>query len=335
LVTEVMVVAKQTQLQKWAVGALLFGGFWLCFFLDLTGLEAHQWLGVALGALAAYHLIVHWAWVKAVSQRFLARTSGQARLYYLLDAVTAFGLVLILVSGLVISTWLNLPLANYLVWKDLHVVFSSVTLLAVVVKLATHWRWLVRSTRQQARSWRPSRGGRPTVQPAAVLVTRRDFLSLAGVLGASSVAALANVWDFAAPAQTTVAQAAPVATAMATPKAVATPATVAQAQVAVSPVTVAQTQGGRGRGRRQDAPAVAQTSSATAGSTGIASSPSDSSASSPIDSSAGSPAEDLATTAAVTTACVVRCDQHCSYPGKCRRYVDKNGNGLCDLGECL
>jgi hypothetical protein len=26
--------------------------------------------------------------------------------------------------------------------------------------------------------------------------------------------------------------------------------------------------------------------------------------------------------------------KHCSFPGDCRDYVDSNGNGLCDLGEC-
>jgi len=33
--------------------------------------------------------------------------------------------------------------------------------------------------------------------------------------------------------------------------------------------------------------------------------------------------------------CVIRCTRACAYPGKCRRYVDENGNYLCDLGECL
>ncbi len=35
------------------------------------------------------------------------------------------------------------------------------------------------------------------------------------------------------------------------------------------------------------------------------------------------------------TNCVVRCPNGCSYPGRCRRYIDGNNNGKCDLGECL
>jgi hypothetical protein len=34
-------------------------------------------------------------------------------------------------------------------------------------------------------------------------------------------------------------------------------------------------------------------------------------------------------------ACVIRCSKGCSFPGRCRKYVDANGNDLCDLGECL
>jgi len=33
--------------------------------------------------------------------------------------------------------------------------------------------------------------------------------------------------------------------------------------------------------------------------------------------------------------CVVRCPRGCAFPGQCRRYIDENGNDLCDLGECL
>ena len=32
--------------------------------------------------------------------------------------------------------------------------------------------------------------------------------------------------------------------------------------------------------------------------------------------------------------CTVVCDKGCVYPGQCRRYIDENGNGFCDLTEC-
>jgi len=50
---------NKDQNSKWLVDITLFTGFVLAFFLDLTGLELHQWVGVAAGGLATYHLITH------------------------------------------------------------------------------------------------------------------------------------------------------------------------------------------------------------------------------------------------------------------------------------
>lgn len=44
----------------------------------------------------------------------------------------------------------------------------------------------------------------------------------------------------------------------------------------------------------------------------------------------------VATTQSTTSStCVVRCPNGCSYPGRCKRYTDSNGNGRCDWGECM
>ncbi len=36
-----------------------------------------------------------------------------------------------------------------------------------------------------------------------------------------------------------------------------------------------------------------------------------------------------------SSGCTVRCNKRCSYPGRCRRYVDSDQNGRYDLGECV
>jgi hypothetical protein len=101
------------QKTKWWVDAILFTGFITAFFLDLTGVALHQWIGMLAGALAAYHLITHWDWVEAVTQRFFGRTSGQARLYYLIDGGIMLGFASMIFTGLVISTWLSWALQKY------------------------------------------------------------------------------------------------------------------------------------------------------------------------------------------------------------------------------
>lgn len=177
------------QQRNWLIDAALFGGLLLAFWLELTGVAVHQWLGVAIAAGAGYHLITHWAWVKSVTARFFAKTSEQARQYYLVDAAVLIGLATITMTGLIISTWLNLTLSNFAAWKSLHVIASISTLAAVVVKVGLHWRWIVSTARRYIL---PKAAPAPEVKPAAAnALGRREFLRLMG--GVSTVAVIATI----------------------------------------------------------------------------------------------------------------------------------------------
>jgi hypothetical protein len=190
---EVLMNTKQKT--NWWIDIVLFTGFIATFFLDLTGVEAHQWIGILSGALAAYHLILHLDWVEAVSKHFLTKTSGQARLYYALDALLLLGFVFIGVTGLIISTWLNLSLSNFTVWLNLHITISIATLMTLLLKLAFHWRWIVRTTRKIWTEPVMAPEKNATVQPTKVSsnqMGRREFLQVMGVMGAVSFLALAN-----------------------------------------------------------------------------------------------------------------------------------------------
>jgi hypothetical protein len=254
---------RNPQKTNWIVDAALFGGFLLALWLDLTGLPMHQWLGLAVVTLAGYHLAAHGRWVVAVTGRFFGRMSRQARAFYAVDAGLAVGFAAILVTGVVISTWLNLSLASYAAWRSLHVLASLLTLALVVAKIGLHWRWIAgvarRSILQPIRT--PAQPGSAHPAPAAIRVDRRDFLKLMGGVGV--VALLAGV----------------------------------------------QALSGDG-GAETQASSAAQAAGNTDALTG-------------------------ASSQSTTGSCVVRCRKGCSYPGHCRRYVDGNGNGLCDLGECL
>lgn len=120
----------------------------MSFWLDLTGFALHQWLGEALASGVGVHLRVHWCWVKTITTRFFGHTSGQARRFYLIDASLLLGFSLILLTGLVISTWLGLTLSNYELWKNLHVFSSVFALVVVVTKIGLHWRWIVKVARR-------------------------------------------------------------------------------------------------------------------------------------------------------------------------------------------
>ena len=271
------------QKSKMLVDALLFSAFIVAFFVDLTGISLHQWIGVAVGALAAYHLVTHWNWVSAVTKRLFGHTSGKARLYYLLDATILLGSILMLGSGLVISTWFNLPLSNYDVWREVHIVSSIGTLLVTVLKLGLHGRWIQEAVKNVFS---------PPAAPRDVrLSNRRAFLGVMGIVGLASFFALSN-----AVKGLQLSQADPVTPV---PQAETTPSTPA-ASVSIAtdqPVAIDQSE------------SILTVTAATATAT--------------------------QTQNSVASACSVRCPRGCSYPGRCRKYTDANGNDRCDLGECL
>jgi hypothetical protein len=251
---------RDKQKRNWIMDATLFGGFLLALWLDLTGLAVHQWLGLAVGALAGYHLWVHWSWLRAVTGRLFGRTSKQSRMFYAVDAGLAAGFSIILLTGLAISTWLDLSLASGAAWRNIHVLASILTLALLMAKIGLHWRWIAGVARRRI-FLAPAPGKPGDAQPAsgAVRVDRRDFLKIMGIAGAAALLAGVNVLA--------------------------------------------------------DGGALTAASPAPEASTGATALASDALASD-------------------TSTCVVRCPRRCSYPGRCRRFTDANGNGRCDLGEC-
>ena len=176
---------QDKQKRNWLIDAVLFGGFLGALWLDLTGVAVHQWLGIAVGALAGYHLVAHWTWVEAVTSRLFGRTNRQSRQFYTVDAGLAVGFVTIAVTGLVISTWFDLGLASYAVWRNIHVLASVVTLALVVGKIGLHWRWIVSTARRRIFPAPVPAGQTAPAQPTPAVVQRAGVIRAADGRGGS------------------------------------------------------------------------------------------------------------------------------------------------------
>jgi len=271
------------------VDIILFVGFILCFFLNLTGVIIHQWLGIILCVLAVIHLLQHDAWVKNLLRRF-SELHARPQALFLLDAAIALGFLGILVTGLIVSTWLNLPITNMSGWLDIHTAFSIETLFFLLVKIGFHWRWISNAIRSlfgknpaalpipQTVVRNPSLAHVP--QPVGKQISRRDFLAVMGVAGLASYLAVSSLLK--------------------------------EDQVVASGQSIIET-----------ATTTPTTAVTTMQST----------------STTAPPATSAPTATAVPTqaayTCTILCRDGCSYPGRCHRYVDSNGNGKCDNGECL
>ena len=289
---------NKKQKTNWWIDLILFISFLITFFLDLTGLVLHQWIGIVAVAIAALHLLLHREWVKTMFKRFFTMRLNKAHLNLILDLTILTGFVLIGLTGVVMSTWLNLPLPNYDGWRQVHITSSVATLVLIMIKVGLHLRWIEQTTRKMLTSAVRVPAGYPVPQPASETgksIGRREFLVTMGIVGTASAIALVSASRslaeslnaneaaelLADPTQT------PTSTVTATQEPTVTAESTATEELATQTPTVTATQ-------------VIPT----------------------------------ATTAAETN-CTVRCNRGCSYPGHCRRYTDANGNGLCDLGECL
>lgn len=281
---------------KWWVDALVFSGFLILFSLDLTGVSLHQWLGVGVCVLAVYHLLIHWPWVKSVAARFTSKTSSQARQYFLLDLLLGIGFLTMLVTGLVISTWFNLSLDNFYAWKNVHVIASIGSLSVLLIKIGLHWRWIASTTRKVfARRASAPVAVASRVNASEKVLDRREFIKIM------------------APAT--------LLTAVAVSGAVKAIQTGSLETLATGYVQAAS--GVTDQSVQQVSTQVSSTSTAEA--------------TSAVTTQPTQAAVQATSTPQAVTACSYSCRKgnHCSYPGRCHDYRDSNGNGLCDLGECL
>lgn len=286
---------------NWIVDAVLFFGFILAFWMDLTGLDVHQWLGVLIGLFIGYHALVHWNWVKCTLSMLLRRWCRKPMTYMILDTILAFGFLTILVTGLVMSTWFKLNLPAYETWRVVHILSSIWTLVLLVVKLVLHWDWIEAVARRYIFP-APQRETVPTVDFA-----RREFLGILGVVGVSAGLAMLSANK---------ALMRGVSSAAAFDTGATQTAKTEPAQAASTPAAAQATPTTASPAARATATPVAPT---------------------PVAPSPSTPAPTPTPTPlpTATATCVVRCPRGCSYPGRCRRYTDRNNNGRCDLGECL
>jgi hypothetical protein len=288
----------KNQKSNWLLDVAILLGFLVSFFLNLTGLAVHQWLGVAVFLGIMFHMVNHWDWVKSVFSKFFGKVSGRARIYALIDGLLLYGFVMIIETGLVISTWFNLSLTNYEVWLDIHIYSSIVTLLLAVLKVGLHWRWMAKTA---SKIFKPAPRLAPqglTTSPQVSSVSRRDFLVTMGLVGLGSALAISNVL----PSLKKVSASSEVA------KSVDVTATTAATQ---AQATTASTQAQAATAVPTDAPTVIPTATAQ-------------------------PTAVPTVAAQNSLVCYATCPKgrHCSFPGECGRYTDSNSNGKCDLGEC-
>ena len=302
----------------------LLASFLLTYFLDLTGLELHQYLGIAAAGILAIHIITHWEWVEKVSEHIFSKVSGRVRVYYLLDGMLLLSFFLITITGVLISTWLDIFLSNYLLLRSIHIFYSIVGLLLLIVKMGLHWKFFVKVFSPVRFSMKKAPA---TSVNSGVVYSRRDALKTIGIISAVGIFGVYKAASAVIIPKSTATLLPEVKTSTDAPAVSQATAPAAAITPQEEPITqTAHTGGGQKRGRRNSSSLQENLSQPASEQTPEQTLPQPSQEILPDNPQEFNiPIED----------CVVRCDRGCAFPGLCRRYTDQNQNQLCDLGECL
>ncbi|MBN1201250.1 MAG: hypothetical protein JXJ20_05280 [Anaerolineae bacterium] len=129
------------------VDVALFTLLMLVIHPHATGIETHQYIGMALLGGIVIHLVLHRHWITAVISRRSDRVPRRTRLLFWLDTFLAAAFALTLVTGLAIApAFGNDNPPEHLV--GVHHGGAVLVVLGMLLHLVTHRKWLVTMTRR-------------------------------------------------------------------------------------------------------------------------------------------------------------------------------------------
>ena len=117
-----------------------------------SGFKFHEWIGLAFILPLILHIVVSWDWVTTTWKRALDSEAPRARINFLLNTALFVMMVVIVVSGLVISEYalpaVGIKTSAQLRWEQLHNFTSSLIAPVVALHLALNWNWIKRAIRR-------------------------------------------------------------------------------------------------------------------------------------------------------------------------------------------
>ncbi len=139
-----------------------------------TGVAIHEWLSLALGGTIVVHLLLNWNWIVGITSRLFSKVAKGQRFNYSLNwALFASG-IMIMLSGLMISKtimpFLGITLASGGAWRELHSLFTNITMVLMGLHVAVHWSWITSMFRRLL----PRRASSPQVVIHAMSMHRKD-----------------------------------------------------------------------------------------------------------------------------------------------------------------
>ena len=147
------ITRDRTALAFW-LDALLLALFLLIQSPRITGVAAHEWIGLAIAAPLLVHVLLSWHWIVSKPARLMARGTWRQRINYLINVALFVAMVIAIVSGAVVSR-VALPAVGIHTiydadWFETHDFWSNVLFVCIGLHLAMNWGWVLAVMRRNA-----------------------------------------------------------------------------------------------------------------------------------------------------------------------------------------
>jgi hypothetical protein len=120
----------------------------------ITGVAAHEIIGIAIAVPLLLHMLLSWHWIISKAKRLFANGSLRTRINYAINVGLFLAMVLVIVSGIMVSRvvlpWAGMPTIYDGDWFELHDSTSNVLFVAVGLHLAMNWGWVLAALRRRA-----------------------------------------------------------------------------------------------------------------------------------------------------------------------------------------
>ena len=120
----------------------------------ITGVAAHEWLGIAIAVPLLLHTLLNWHWIISKAPRLFLNGSLRTRINYAINLVLFIVMVVVIVSGMVVSRVvlprMGMPTIYDRDWFALHDSASNVLFVAIGLHLAMNWGWVLAALRRRS-----------------------------------------------------------------------------------------------------------------------------------------------------------------------------------------
>ncbi|REG82901.1 DUF4405 domain-containing protein [Marinomonas pollencensis] len=145
---------QNLQKTRYVMDVLLIISFMLISAPQSTGIPLHEWGSLLFIVPFMIHLLLHWEWIKKSAKRFVRKMTFKERFSSALNYLLYMMMLLIFVSGFLVSVSLlptlhiTIPVQDF--WSKIHNEFASFIMPVIGIHLALHWRWIVNMVKKMS-----------------------------------------------------------------------------------------------------------------------------------------------------------------------------------------